>query len=144
MSDELDEKPADVIPIGTPRKADGKWLPGHSGNPGGKPKVSPELKATRRTRGEEAEQFLYELMRNRRASTKERRQAAEYLHAIAFGRPTTQIAGAEDGAPITFANQAADDAALLEKLRRMAKPSAEPVSSSTPDANRDAKPENEH
>lgn len=76
----------------------GTFQPGKSGNPGGRPKEAPEVKALAREYGHEAIEKLVELMR-----CDDRRVAAAACQALldrGFGKPaqSMELTGADGGA----------------------------------------------
>src|SRR4051812_28256578 len=70
----------------TGRKAPSSaWRPGHSGNPGGRPKASAEVRDLARHHGREAIERLVALMHSKNESVAVR--AAEALLDRGYGRP---------------------------------------------------------
>lgn len=76
------------------------WKPGQSGNPGGRPKVSAEVRELAREHGPKAIQRLVALMNSKNESVAVR--ASEAILDRGYGRPTQamELAG-KDGGPIT-------------------------------------------
>jgi hypothetical protein len=75
------------------------FVPGQSGNPGGRPKEDSEVKALARTAGPEAVQKLVELMRgdDRRTAL----AAAQALLDRGFGKPSQAVEmSGPDGEPL--------------------------------------------
>lgn len=79
----------------TGRDAEGKFRPGTSGNPGGRPRLRKEFRDACRADSYEALETLRAEMR-RGDTSAARIRAAEVVLAYAYGRPTP--AGAEDEA----------------------------------------------
>src|SRR5262245_39803414 len=71
------------------------WQPGHSGNPGGRPQASLEVRALARDHTAEALQTIVEIMRHGRSDAV-RLAAAEAILDRGWGRPTQAITGPED------------------------------------------------
>src|SRR5688500_7348115 len=66
-----------------------EWKPGQSGNPGGRPKVSAEIRGLARDHGAQAIERLVALMRSKNESVAVR--AAEALLDRGYGRPMQGI-----------------------------------------------------
>ena len=62
------------------------WKKGQSGNPTGRPKSDPEIKAAMRAGGEKALTFLSKLLQDEGAKDADRLKAAIWLAERAFGR----------------------------------------------------------
>lgn len=80
------------------RGADGKWLPGSTPNPGGRPAVIRQFRELARGHAPQALKAVVDILTN---STNDhvRLKAAELILDRAFGRPTVAITG-EDGGPL--------------------------------------------
>lgn len=72
---------------GSGRNADGTFVPGHSGNPGGRPKKSTRLLEM----GEYAEEQIYKMMQNPKTPRGIRVDLYKYVHDKAFGRATQAV-----------------------------------------------------
>lgn len=79
--------------------ASGRFRPGKSGNPGGRPKDIGRVKELARGHTEEAIATLAAIMRNDKEPSAARVRAAEAMLDRAWGRPetTTNVAGADGG-----------------------------------------------
>lgn len=78
----------------TKRGAGGKWLPGRSPNPSGRPKVVKTIAQAIRESTEEGMRCvnLYlEIMENKKAANKDRMAAATKLLEYWIGKPTTHV-----------------------------------------------------
>ena len=73
------------------RATNGRFIPGWSGNPGGRPRVLGDLQAVAREHTEEALQTLLEVMRDPHAPAAARVQAANSMLDRAYGRPPQAI-----------------------------------------------------
>lgn len=76
---------------------------GKSGNPGGRPKESGEVKALARQYGPEAIEKLAELMRGDDARVAA--HAAQALLDRGYGKPAQVVAGDEEGGPVRVVNR---------------------------------------
>ena len=72
------------------------FVPGQSGNPGGRPAISPEVKQAAREYSIEAIETLAAIMRNTEARDADRIKSSEVLLNRAWGTPTqsVELAGA--------------------------------------------------
>ncbi len=82
------------------RDVTGRWLPGRSGNPGGRPAGRGRVQALAAGHTEEAIAMLARLMRGG-ASDDVRLRAAVALLDRAWGRPAQAVTG-EDGGPVAL------------------------------------------
>jgi hypothetical protein len=71
----------------------GKFQPGQSGNPGGRPKVISEIQALAREHKAEAIDTLVSIMRDEGASAAARVSAASAILDRGFGKPTQTVDG---------------------------------------------------
>ena len=85
-----------VIPL---RGARGKWLPGTSPNPGGRPKVIEDIRALARQHTEAAVNTLVSIAEDGKQESA-RVAAATALLDRGWGRPTQPIAGDDQMPPI--------------------------------------------
>src|SRR5262249_46038587 len=69
----------------------GTFKPGHSGNPGGRPKIAADVKALAMTFTEEAVKTLAAIMRNEKAPLMARAAAANSILDRAIGRPESAL-----------------------------------------------------
>jgi hypothetical protein len=93
MMAELQNKPADV-----PRDRNGRVLPGHTANPGGRPKVWREFREAMRERSPEALAIIDQALSS--GDPELSRWAAEKVLAYAWGRPPQRVqVGADEDAP---------------------------------------------
>lgn len=77
------------------------WKPGQSGNPGGRPKIPPEIVELARLHTKEAVLTFVDVMQNG-DDEKARIDAADKLLSRAWGKPTEKVElTGEDGGPIT-------------------------------------------
>src|SRR5262245_32565178 len=88
------------------------WQPGRSGNAGGRPKASLEVRALARDHTAEALHTIVEIMRSARSDSV-RLAAAEAILDRGWGRPAQAITGPE-GAPF----QVAAVSQAVEQFRR--------------------------
>jgi hypothetical protein len=88
-----------------PEKRDGtgRFLPGRSGNPGGRPKGLAAYVREQTSDGREIVDYVLGVLRSKRQDTKLRLQAAEWLADRGFGRAVQahEVSG-EGGGPVTF------------------------------------------
>src|SRR3954447_16800963 len=97
MTTERNGKPANK-PDALARDAAGKILPGHSGNPTGRPKIWREFQEAMRERSPQAVAIVDRALKSRDAE--ERRWAAEKVLAYAWGRPPQRVqVGADEDSP---------------------------------------------
>lgn len=77
------------------------YAPGQSGNPGGRPKMSPEMKEALSRFGPRAIEILTSIAENTRAKDADRIRAAEVLLDRYYGKPVqqTELTG-EEGTPL--------------------------------------------
>ncbi len=106
------------------------FQPGESGNPGGRPKGTNEVRELARKHTAAAIDRLAAIMETGQ-SEQSQIMAANSLLDRGWGKPTQPISGDEDGPPIKI-----DDAraALLDRIDRVAAARAEGSNSSEPDA----------
>ena len=76
------------------------WKPGQSGNPGGRPKMPPELKEKLREASAEAFDVMIEIARNKSAKPADRIRASEILVERYYGKSPQPICGDEEGSAI--------------------------------------------
>jgi hypothetical protein len=69
----------------------GTFKPGHSGNPGGRPAVSAELRALARERTHEAMEVLTKIMQDPKAPAAARVAACRELFDRGYGRPESSL-----------------------------------------------------
>jgi len=69
------------------------WVKGASGNPGGRPKELPDVRALARSRGKEAIDTLYAIVRDKKAPAAARIAAATALLDRGYGRPEQSFSG---------------------------------------------------
>ena len=70
------------------------WVKGQSGNPGGRPKEEVDIRKLARSRGKEAIDTLYTIMRDEKAPPAARIAAATALLDRGYGRPEQSFTGA--------------------------------------------------
>ena len=70
------------------------WVKGQSGNPGGRPKEEIDIRKLARSRGKEAIDTLYTIMRDEKAPPAARIAAATALLDRGYGRPEQSFTGA--------------------------------------------------
>jgi hypothetical protein len=70
----------------------GRFQPGQSGNPGGRPKLDPELIAFARQHGREALATAVEIMRSPKSSDAVRLRAIELILDRGWGTPVSAVA----------------------------------------------------
>lgn len=78
----------------------GQWMPGQSGNPGGRPLKTPETRnaeALARSKGTEAVETIIQIMQDREAARRERLSAATELLNRGFGTPVSREIHAQLG-----------------------------------------------
>ena len=103
------------------RDGDGRFLPGTSGNPGGRPRVVGHVRDMAQRHAEAAVEVLAEIMRDSDAPAPARIAASVALLDRGFGRPVDQRAmlllarNADSSAPVT--ELAMDQ--LLAELERL-------------------------
>ena len=73
------------------RREKGKFTPGASGNPGGRPQLPPELKEAAKALSPEALNILAEIMRDPEATEGARVRAAECIMNRAYGTPPASV-----------------------------------------------------
>ncbi len=78
------------------RDASGKWLPGQTGNPGGKGYLLAEVRELARTRTTAALETLAEIMGNRKAPPASRVAAAVAILDRGWGKPEQTISAEID------------------------------------------------
>ena len=83
------------------RGAGGRWLPGQSPNPGGRPKILEHIKTLARSHTETAVKTLVSIAEDGKQESA-RVAAATALLDRGWGKPTQPIAGDDDMAPIGF------------------------------------------
>jgi len=76
--------------MGENRNASGQFLPGQSGNPGGRPKVAPELRAAAQEVSIEGLKVLTGIMRDEKAPQNARINAVQAIWDRGFGKPDQQ------------------------------------------------------
>ena len=83
----------------TPQVRDitGRFLPGHSGNPGGRPVGFHNYIQERTGDGSELTDFVLSVFRDENASNKERMDAATWLADRGFGKPTVNAGSQAPG-----------------------------------------------
>jgi hypothetical protein len=69
------------------------WVKGASGNPGGRPKELPDVRALARSRGKEAIDTLHGIMRDEKAPPAARIAASVALLDRGYGRPEQSFTG---------------------------------------------------
>src|SRR3954454_18946647 len=115
MTTERNGKPANK-PDALARDAAGKILPGHSGNPTGRPKIWREFQEAMRERSPQAVAIVDRALKSRDAE--ERRWAAEKVLAYAWGRPPQRgQVGADEHPPPLLAERRFDLGALSAEDR---------------------------
>jgi hypothetical protein len=78
----------------------GGFQKGRSGNPGGRPRETGEIRDLARQYTPQAIEALQAIMNEQQAPASARVAAAEALLNRAWGRPTQMIAGDEDAGPV--------------------------------------------
>jgi len=79
------------------RDLTGQFLPGHSGNPGGRPVGFHNYIQERTSDGSELTDFVLSVFRDENVSNKERMDAATWLADRGFGKPTVNAAAQAPG-----------------------------------------------
>jgi len=69
------------------------WVKGQTGNAGGRPKELPDVRALARSRGKDAIDALYEIMRDEKAPPAARIAASVALLDRGYGRPEQSFTG---------------------------------------------------
>lgn len=87
-------------PVARSAAGDGRWIKGHSGNPGGRPKLAGHVREAAREYTEEAITTLVEIMRDKEAHATSRATAATAILDRGWGKPSQPVGGAEDLPPI--------------------------------------------
>lgn len=84
------------------RRVAGRFAPGHSGNPGGRPKGLAALIRQRTGDGIELVEFALKILRSRSQDPRLRLQAMEWLADRGFGRAVQshEVTGADGGAVV--------------------------------------------
>ena len=108
--------PDHVIPL---RGARGKWLPGASPNPGGRPKVVADIQELSRQYTETALKTLHHI------ATKGKQESARVAASTAlldraWGRPTQPLAGDINAPPVGWSVEDRDRALAREREERAA------------------------
>ena len=101
-----------------PRGEGGRWLPGQSPNPGGRPKVVGDIRDLARQYSGAAVETLVDIAENGKQESA-RVAAASALLDRGWGRPTQPLAGDDDMPPIGIS--VADREAEIERKRAAAK-----------------------
>lgn len=96
------------------RGESGRFLAGESGNPGGRPRIPPALRADLETGAEEAVRLLRDVIGRRCTGTLAMVRAAELLITRAYGRPGQELLGT---LPVTVEGTLADDEQPDVRLR---------------------------
>jgi len=76
--------------MGENRDASGRFVPGQSGNPSGRPKVAPELRAAAQEVSIEGLKVLTGIMRDEKAPQNARINAVQAIWDRGFGKPDQQ------------------------------------------------------
>ena len=91
---EIENKPLSIPrPRGNPA-----WLPGVSGNPGGRPKGLAELVRAETRDGAEVVEFMLRILRGKRQPMRLRMEAAAWLADRGFGKALQQMELSSPGA----------------------------------------------
>lgn len=96
----------------------GKWLPGQSPNPGGRPKIVTDIRDLARQHSETAVATLVNIAENGKQESA-RVAAAAALLDRGWGRPTQPLSGDDDAPPIGLS--VIDREAEIERKRAAAK-----------------------
>ena len=105
-------QPENTADHAAPRRANGRWAPGSSPNPGGRPKVIADIRHLARQHTTTALQALVEIAENGEHEAA-RVSAASAILDRAWGKPTTVLAG--DGSMPAIAVTTEDKAAELAR-----------------------------
>ena len=97
-----------------PVRVKGKWAPGVSGNPGGRPKDQAEVRELARSHAPEAIDTLVQIMRTSKSQVT-RKLAADSLLDRAYGKPNQSLSN-PDGGPLPLDTSTV----LIAKLKAMA------------------------
>src|SRR5215207_4338328 len=92
-------QPENTADHAAPRRADGRWAPGSSPNPGGRPKVIADIRDLARQHTTTALQALVQIAENGEHEAA-RVSAASAILDRAWGKPTTVLAGDDSMPPI--------------------------------------------
>jgi len=101
-----------------PRREDGRWLPGASPNPGGRPKAVVDIRDLARRYSETAVATLVSIAESGKQESA-RVAAASALLDRGWGRPTQPLSGDDDAPPIGVSVN--DREAEIERKRAAAK-----------------------
>ena len=113
--------PQNRTKTGERQRKPGTFQPGNRANPGGRPKVPPELREAAKSAAPEALQTAIDLMRNPGVEPADRLRAASIVLDRAYGKPVqaTEISG-PDGGAITMRTQGMTEAEKAALVRRVA------------------------
>jgi hypothetical protein len=90
---------ANTLDHDVPRCSDGRWAPGSSPNPSGRPRVVKDIRDLARQHSQAAIKTLVDIAENGKQEAA-RVSAASALLDRGYGRPTQPLAGDEDMGPI--------------------------------------------
>lgn len=98
-------------PLTIPARAGNpSWLPGVSGNPGGRPKGLTTLVREQTRDGAELVEFMLRLLRGKRQPLRYRLEAAAWLADRGFGKAVQQVElGGPNAEPLTIRIEYADE-----------------------------------
>ena len=109
------------------RTKTGQFRPGHSGNPGGRPKMPEEFRQLARENSVPALQVVVNILKNPKSANKDRLKAAEIILDRAWGKPVQGVEmSGPGGGPVEVKHfgQLDDDQLdqiILEKLASLSK-----------------------
>jgi len=91
-----------------------QWKKGESGNPGGRPKMNPELRKALTNHTMEALEVVINILRDNESKHSDKIRAAEFIYAYALGKPVQEQVVSVGENEISADNLTADQ--LMEKI----------------------------
>lgn len=108
--------PQNTAGTGKPREPDGRFKPGVSGNPGGRPKGLSRVAESARAKTDAMLDVLEKVATDDKAPHSARVSAAVAILDRGWGKPSQPIGGAEDLPPLTQADARALSTEQLEAI----------------------------